>query len=495
MFASTSNHREKPLLLLELGTLLVLSILTMWSVYALLEEWGLFSAFNAQGVAYIKVFAGIIPLRPLHLVPTALFWELRHGHISGVAAGTLLLLVLRYVVARWAVSPLFRGYDRWAVATLAAVLVGWPGTWLGRFAPAQFSALFFFAAMGCAIRLQRRWSVWAALSCIFSILVLLGTYQALALCLVALPLFALMWSPPDPSRVKLGFFAAHRGEVRVALTIIAAFVLYGVYAMLVSRGPGGGGYEADLAHGSSRLLTVSGLATHIGHAYMTVFGAIPSLLPLFLLLAFYLVTRQPQSADTLQPAWASALVFGLIATLPLFSLIYVNDAHVHDPDRVMYPVAVAFVVVVASLMAWHRPAGASAPDKLRAIAVVGAVLLAGTVTAYNIKKYGTVQREVIKQAMAAVDAQHPKSLVIQDASGTLGDLYTLINPTLTQALAFYGRPVNATICTLAAVDRVHPDAQRFPIPTTPHCEDMPAQAAPVLVLVARKENDAITLRP
>jgi hypothetical protein len=479
----TSAHRDRCLPLLEAGTLLVLAVLVLWSVRALLEEWGLFHAFNAQGLGFIRTFAASIPLRPLHLVPTALYWELLQGRPGGVAVGTLLLLVLRYGVARWAVAPLLQAHERWIVATLAAVLIGWPGAWLGRFAPAQFSALFFFAAFGFAVRLHRGWSWGAAAGCIASILVLLGTYQALALCLVALPLFALLWSRPDAPGSRVGLLGARRREIRVALTIVAAFVLYGIYALLVSRGASGGGYEANLAESSGRLLTLPGLSAHIGRAYLTVYGAAPSMLPLLLLMAFYL------------GAGPARLTAALVVALPLFALIYLNDGHIRDPDRVMYPVSVAFVVATASLLSRHGSVRPAPADRARAAVVVGACLLAGLVAAYHVKQYANVQRQIITQALTAIDAQHPRSLLIQDATGALGDVYTLLNPTLSDALAVHGRPVDAVICTLSAVDRFHPDARRYPISTTPRCEEVPAQTAPVLRLVAREEDGKITLRP
>lgn len=491
-----SKPSDKRLVLLELGTLLVLSILTLWSVRALLEEWGLFGAFNALGPGYMWTMAGNIPLRPLHLLAPDLYWLLTHGRPSGVPIGTLLLLLVRYVVVRWAVSPLFQGYDRWILASLAAALVAWPGAWLGRFAPALFSTVFFFLAMGLAIRLHRQWSLPAAVGCVASIMVLLCTYQGLALCIVALPLFALLWPRTDQTGTGLSPGIITRAEIRIALTIAVAFLTYGVYALVVSHGANGGGYEAGLAENSGRLLTIDGISTHIGRAYLTVFGTIPTLFPLLLLLAFYLCAVQRSSVEATVPAPVRALlIVGLVAALPLFSLIYVSAGHIGDPDRLMYPVSVAFVLVVMSLMAWRQAAGPKTEDRSRAAMVVGILLAASVMMAYHVKKYANIQRDVITQSIAAIDAHHPASLLIQDATGKLGDVYTLLETTLSQALAVHGRPVNAVICTLSAVDRIHPDAQRYPIPTTPRCENAPAQAAPVLVLVAREENGRITLRP
>lgn len=497
--ASILKTDKQRLLLLEFTTLLLLTVLTLWSVRPLLEEWGLFGAFDANGIAYLQHFAEVIPLRPFHLVPAAISWELLGGRTTGVAAGTLLLMLLRYAVMRWAVTPLFQGRERWIVATMAAVLIAWPGAWLGRFAPAQFSALMFFVAFGCAIRLHRQWSLPAALGCIVSVLLLLTTYQALALCLVALPLYALMWARRTSSTPSLGVIAARAPELRVALTIAFAFVLYGVYAMSVTRG-GGGGYEAELAQSSTRLLTVAGLSAHIGGVYLTAFGGTALVMPLFLLLAFSL---QPERGSPAQASPGKQLaplaILALVAVVPLFSVIYLNAGHITDPDRIMFPASVALVVTAVSIIAWSKPENVGANTgtimRLHAVVIVAILMLTGAVAAWDAKKFANIQRQVIKQVIPAIDAHNARSLLIVDTTGTLGDIYTLVNPTLTQALAVYKRQVEATICTPDTIDRFHPVARRYPVSTTPRCNEVSPQAAPVLVLVAREENGAIILRP
>jgi hypothetical protein len=78
-------------------------------------------------------------------------------------------------------------------------------------------------------------------------------------------------------------------------------------------------------------------------------------------------------------------------------------------------------------------------------------------------------------------------------TGKLGDVYTLYQTTLTDALALTGdERVMATICTPLSVDRVHPVANRFPIPSTQRCEDLPElkrEAQPGLLVT--RWNDGV----
>lgn len=496
MATSTSTHSGRTLPALELGTLLILVALTFWSVRPLLEEWGLLHALNAQGIRYVGDFMSVIPMRPLHLVPSVLYWGLGQGHPFGVALGSALLLLMRYWVARWAVSPLLHGYDRWVLASLAAVLVVWPGAWLGRFAPAQLSAVLFFAALGFSIRLHQQWSIRSAIGCVASILGLLCMYQALALCLVAAPFFSLLWHRPDE---RLGS-GARNGVFRVGVPIASAFILYGVYALIVSRSFGGGGYEGTLAASSGRLLTVTGLATHIGRAYSTAFfGSSTLALPILLLLASYIFLGASQTSGGASTSLRRiGLALALVLTLPLFSLVYLNDAHIGDPDRVLFPVATAFVLVVASLMARNRaPSGHASLALSQAGVVVMVLLAASVVSAVQVKRYATLQETVMSQTLQAIKGrqQPPQSLLIQDATGVLGDVYTYLNPLFTDALAVHGHEMPATICTLNGIDRIHPDAQRYPIDTTQRCADAPVTKPSQMILTVRREDGRLTVRP
>lgn len=493
MIISRSENHDKRLLALELATLFVLTVLTLWSVRPLLEEWGLLNVIKSQGLGYIKAFAQATPMRPLHLLPIALNWELGQGRPVGVAASTALMMIIRYGIARWAVSPVLQGYDRWVVAALAAVLVAWPGAWLGRFGAGQLSLIAFFAAVGFAIRLSQRWSIRSAIGCVASIWFMLSVYQALALCLIALPLFSLLWSKDaDPAyRWPL----ARQRFIRIAVTVATGFLVYAIVAFVASRAMGGGGYEATLAQGSSKLMTVSGIANHVTRAYAAAYGrdtTLAFLLLLALCMLGPLLTRDGKG----KTAWtAPALAVCLVLALPLFSLIYVNELHIGDPDRVTFPVATGFVLASLSLLARYCPPAGKVLPVRQASLIVAVLLVSSVVASVNVKKYADLQKTVLIQTVAAIGAQQPKSLLLHDATGRLGDVYTFLNPLFTEALAVYGRNVTTIICTPTGIDRIHPDAQRYPIGTTPRCEEVAPMPAPVLVLTVRNENGTITVRP
>src|SRR6476620_4565021 len=86
------------LIVLESLTLLTLLALTFWSVRPLLEEWGMFRAFNVYGLGYLQTLIRTLPMRPFHFISYALQWLLGNGQPVGVGAGTSVLLVTRYFV-------------------------------------------------------------------------------------------------------------------------------------------------------------------------------------------------------------------------------------------------------------------------------------------------------------------------------------------------------------------------------------------------------------
>lgn len=79
-------------------------------------------------------------------------------------------------------------------------------------------------------------------------------------------------------------------------------------------------------------------------------------------------------------------------------------------------------------------------------------------------------------------------------TGTLGDVYTLLPPIMTDALAINGKKIDATICTPISVDRLHPIAQRYPIPSTERCEEMANKPNGTLILTAQFINNSLTIK-
>lgn len=486
---------KRSFVVLELLTISILLALTFWSVGPLIEEWGLFRAFNEHGLAYFQTFAPSIPMRPLHLVAYALQWLIGGGHPIGVAVGTGLLLVIRYFVARWAVSPLLSGYDRWLVAVLAATLVFWPGTWMGRYGSAQLSAILFFVALGFSIRLYHRWSITRVVGCAVSVALMLAIYQGLTLCLAAIPFVSLFWR-----RVDVADIANRRSKIistaRICFAIGAGFALYGAYWLVVASKVGNSGYEGALASDSARLLTATGLWAHIKAAYITAFGQETYLLPFLLALAFFMCWGALERLETLPSRISAAmLIFLLVGLLPILSMIYVNVLHIRDLDRVFYPVSVGFVLVCISLLGRFQRGYSSNLGLYNASVVVGFVLVSSVLVAHGVRHYVQLQRSVISQTWAAAEKSNSKSVLIRDTTGTLGDVYTFLGSTLGDASTVLGRPLTADICTPLSVDRLHPVAQRFPITTTLRCEDLVPPSDSTLILTARWVNGILVVAP
>lgn len=488
--SSDINYRS--LIALEAFTVFILSALTFWSVRPLVEEWDMFVAFNSHGLGFLTEFLPSTAMRPLHFASFALQWIIGNGQPFGVAAGTTVILVARYLVTRWAVSPFLGGYERWIISTLAAALILWPGAWLGRYGPAQLSAVLFFAALGFAIRLSHRWSVTMAIGCAISVLLLLSMYQGLVLCLLAIPLFSFMWRNSDnslPPDLRQKIINA----LRLWITLGAGFALYGAYCLFISRKVGGGGYEAALAGDGARLLTIVGLFTHIKSAFTTAFGS-SLLLPVYLSVVLFLSRDAISHLPTLKSKVATfALISLLVISLPLFSLIYVSALHINDIDRVLYPVSTAFVLICLSALSYFRK---NQTIKLSASTASFAALIlivASTSIAFGTRQYGEIQQSVLKQTLAATEKNNSSSILIRDTTGVLGDVYTLYVGALSSAMSALGKGINGTVCTPLTIDRIHPVAQRFPVVSTPRCEEIPQSPTPPLVLTARWEDGSIIL--
>ncbi len=489
------NRRQ--LIVLESLTLLTLLILIFWSVEPLLEEWSILNAFNAHGLGYLQSFAPEITMRPLHLTPFVMEWVLGNGRPVGVAAGIGVLLIMRYFVVRWAVSPFFHGHSRWIAATLAAVLVAWPGVWLGRFSSAQLSAVFFFAALGFAIRLFERWSSAWAIGCACSVLLLLMTYQGLALCLIAIPFVSLFWHPTGDSMAT----AIEKNEklnkaARILLAVTVGFAFYGAYWYVMSRVMGNAGYEGALAADSSRLLSAAGLWSHIEAAFATAYGQEALLLPFLILIALFLRWHESGTLGFVKSRFLTgSVLFLFVVLLPLLSLIYVNELHIHDIDRVLFPVSMGFVLVCIAILRQSQNEHPVHSKLLSASIIVMTILTMSGLVAHQIKHYGYIQNIVIGQTLAATKQNNSLSVVVRDMTGTLGDVYTLLPPTLTDALSVYGKSITATICTPSSVDRIHPVARRYPIPSTRRCEELPAAPDNTLFLSARLVDGLLTVGP
>lgn len=488
-------ENKRRVTILESLTILFLVAVIFWSVGPLIEEWGMFHAFNDNGLGYFKTFAPSIPMRPLHLVAYALQWVLGDGKPVGVAAGTALLMVVRYFVTRWAVSPLLGGYDRWVVATLAATFAFWPGAWLGRYGPAQLSAVLFFVALGFAIRLSRRWSFSMALGCAASIALMLATYQGLTLCLLAIPVATLLWRTPNDGGIVKKYYQLN-AAVRASIGIAGGFFIYAAYWIFISSKLGNAGYEGELAGDGARLLTFTGLWNHVGAAYTTAYVQEAHLLPLLFMVVFFLCGNAVGKLDTARSkVLASVLILVLVFLLPVLSLIYVNALHIRDLDRVLFPVFGGFVLVCLTLLNRFRVGNSTTTNAFNASAAVLVLFASSVLIAGGSRHYVQLERTVLDQTWEAAQKASAKTVLIRDVSGLLGDVYTLYVSVPNDAMAVLGRHLSVSICTPMAVDRLHPISQRFPITSTPRCEELPAPTDASLVLTAKLVNNALVLEP
>jgi hypothetical protein len=443
----------------------------------------MFHAFKIYGLAYVKTITLELPMRPLHFVSYGMQWLLGDGQPIGVAAGTSVFLVARYFAAHWAVSPLLTGaYERWVAATLATALVSWPGVWLGRFGAAQLSAVFFFAALGFSVRLLRRWSMLFALGSAASVALLLSIYQALALCLIIIPLASLLWREIGDARQPT------QKLLRIGVPLAIGFAVYGAYWFLISRFVGGG-YEEELLRSSNNLLTAAGFWRHVKAAYVTAFWENKLLLPFLLLMIFFLYQEVPGKLIEGDARLPTPLLMGsLVTMLPVLSLIYISELHIHDIDRVLFPISVGFVVLSVSVLARSRSEYSSHMTLPRASAAVMVIVFSSSSLAAGFWTDGQYQKTIINKTLNALESNESQSVVIVDTTGVLGDVYTLLGTALRDALAVYGRRVTATICTPLSVDRHHSVARRYPIKSTVRCEESSAYFKNSLMLTARWEN-------
>ena len=474
---------------LELGTLMALFLIILWASGALLEEWGVLNAFNTQGIGYYESFFPLIVLRPLHLVPYMLQWFLGHGHPFGVSLALGALLVLRYTVARWAVSPLVTGYGRWVLSTVAAVLLPWAGVWLGRFSSAQMSAVFFLFVFGFSVRLFSRWSAIYFVAVIFFMNALLMTYQGLAICLLAIPVSLLL----------VDFFQ-EKGEggcgkkylisfLRSFVSILCGFLLYALYYLFIMRIIGNSGYEAELSIDVSRLLTFSGVMSHTMAAFHTAYGIQFLVLPFFFAIVF--LVGYPNIS--FKNHYFLLSIFMILVMLPILSIIYVSELHVRDPERVLYPVSMGFFMVmfmVLSVSDKIMDSNMSSENIVVSLIIISSVFI----YSFEFREYKNIQYDFLNQLVGIVKERKLPSVMVRDYTGILGDVYTFLPPTLTDAMAISGIAIPADICTPANVDRKHPLAQRYPIKSTERCEDLKGLPAGITFITAYMVDGKIYLK-
>lgn len=455
--SATGASESRSLLAFEIVTVGLLFALAVWSIRPLLEEWGLFLAFNLHGLQYFAQLFDQSPIRPLHILPYWLQWAAAGGRPVGVGILCGLLMVLRYLVVRWAVSPILPGPQRAAFALLCAVCLGWQGLWFGRFSAAQISSILFFATLGFAIRLCIQPRIGAMVAAGFCVLLFLPIYQAPLLVAALLPFLALFGCWTESPRIPpLRRFLL----VGIPLLLgVGLYVGYCVAAYLLI----GAGYEANV---QTLELTQAGIFTNISQAYRAAFVATPFTLPFYgLVLCVFSAFAARRSPAPLR----RLLLLSLLTTgLPLLSLIYLYPPHTNDPERMLYPAYLGFSLIALAALA-GRPGAAPQPAD-RTILMLALPLLAwAAICAADVRGLWALQSYVLGTTANIADARQTRSILIVDRTGRLGDVYTLYASTVSEALISQGKPLDVAICTPAEVDRIHPVAKRFPLQTTPRC--------------------------
>lgn len=476
--------------LLEVGSLVVVGVLAALCARPLLEEWGFIKLFNHSGVGSYWDRVPIFPLRPLQGIPYVLQWEVGTGSSSGFAVGFLLMLLLRYAVAWWAVSGFLSAGSRWIVALLATILPTWTAEWYLRYSAAHLSAVFYFVVLGSVLRATRRLSRGNLICGAAATALMLATYEALVVCVVVLPLAAGLLACPTPGRLDVTSGQAWGRVARAAVPVVTGGALYAIYAV-VATWKLGSGYEGSVVqHG--RLRTVSGIRVALGDLYSTAFVS-SALVPVFFVLVLAVIagpaiTALPSRTSRLANAAGLA---ALVAVLPLAAAPYVvNPGFSADPDRVLFPVSVSFATVcVMAAVRYGSPASALS-RRLGSTLLAAAVLLATGTPAADAYRYHQVQMEVVVNTVRIAGEHGATSVVLADYSGRLGDVYTLYPPTLQILLDAEGLSLLAVICTPRDIDRVNPVAQRSLIPTTPRC-DAPGVIMPgqLIINVTQVGND------
>jgi hypothetical protein len=466
---------------LEIITLAIFAGLSFVSARPLLEEWGVTLAFKVHGVAFMQHLRAT-PLRPLQYLPDDFLAALGGGRTYGFILGFFLLLACQYVVARWAITPLATDTRRWVFAVCAATLPVWPAAWLARYSAVHLNVIFLLLAFGALIRcrpkLRVRWTVLAAVATALT----LATYEAVVICLLLLPVVVIMCGSTE--RPSL------RRAAALALPILGGVALYGVYAVVAVHVAGTTGYETAGVQ-SRQWQTLSAAIGSLVALFKTSYLESPTALAIFF--ALFASVAGPAIVAMQTKAARIRWIGGFGATLvllPLLALPYiVNIGWSADPERVLLPVSLGFVLLIA--IAVTRFETPSMTTRTGAGAVVATVLALAVPLAISAYGFSETERLVIRNTASIAAAHHASRVVVRDYTGTLGDVYTLYGvPTkggvsvFDNALKVEGAHLDAALCSPDGVDRDLPYARRLLIfPTIPRCEALPpAFAHPDLVI-------------
>lgn len=419
----------------------------------LLEEWGLEQAWEAQGWAG---YTSRLPLtigRPFHLLPAFLGFALSNGGFVGIygvltAAMVATAILVATTSRRWIPSP----SARWLLAAAIALHPWWPAGSTLRFLPASVS-LLAFAAWFVLLNIHAREHSRVALPVATLVLVYgLLTYQALAGTAVIAAAAVVLIVRPSRARAVAGVLATGfaSGGVLLYSTVIAPHLSSTAYESTTSEG---------LPHLAPSLRQIARTTLHAPET------VILGLLALVAIAAVIAANRRVTAA--------SLVLIATTLLAPLAGLAYAGSSlHLRDPERVALPVgAVLWVVLVLAVALL-----ADAREKRQIVLVLTAVATAVlAITGYQRWAGFAHDQHLLLEAVEEVRDEVPAggSLIVADTSGRYGDVYTLLPPTINEALSVDAGPgPYVTLCTADGYPHVQPDAARFPIVATPDCSSV-----------------------
>ena len=287
-------NKNNNLELYEIISLLILSFLSILSVYPLLEEWNELLTFKREGFSHVIKFSDGNVMRPLHLIPPYIMSIIGSGSPISVALFTGLMINARYFIVRWAVGPALNKDARFIVAIIAAVLPGWIGVWLGRFSSAQFVSLLFFIGFGCCVRLMERRSLLFSVALAFCMGVSLAIYQALFLAFMALPIAFFVF---DFFKIRKSADQKYNsGYQRLIWPIVFGAFGYAVYvgSHLSTNSLG---YEGSLIGDPLYLLSYQDFFNRIFTVYNTVYLQNAGLLVLYFSMIYILIYQHNKNKN------------------------------------------------------------------------------------------------------------------------------------------------------------------------------------------------------
>lgn len=491
--------RSRWLLVSELLTLAVLVLLTSVFVRPLLETWGSIDWFNAVGLTpeiVTTVLEGT-PLRPLQLLFATTAYLGGTADFAGFSLGAkpayvvvfTVVLVGKYLVARWAVSPIVRGPNRWLLATLATVLFPWPAAWILEWGSAQVSAVLILVTLGACIRVRNRLRTGWVLLGAAGMLLSTATYQALFLCAWAIPLVAYFSLPS-------GWRQSGRAALRSAFPVLTGTVAYALYAFWAVAYAKGGGYEAATIGRGADDNPLNSPVRVLRYLYSTAYLDNPWVVPLLIAFLWCLVgVGLVVGRSKREAACSVGVVLAAIALLPLVALTYAeNFTQLNDFYRVGFPLAFGFFLICVGAAARLPAAVTGVSTAAMSVVLVVGLLVGAIGTAALTNTSYQLQRSLLDELepiMAAHEVNGSSTILVRDYTGEFGDRFTFFGQYVGTALRSEGFPVlDVVICTPEGTDRIHPQARAQTnvrgvpsAPVTPRCDGTLVRgAAPWLTL-------------